>query len=135
VQAAAELFADRGFDRATARDIAQRADVDPTMIARYFGGKTQLFIEVLRRADSSEASVDISSPTSLKALFQQTATFGPGPIFQAGLRLRQRRFQLVCCRSHRKSKIQTDRDPKREMSDPSPQKNPDTSDPGCASML
>ena len=42
LSAAGELFADRGFDRTSAREIGERAGVDPTMIARYFGGKAQL---------------------------------------------------------------------------------------------
>jgi AcrR family transcriptional regulator len=86
VKAAAELFADRGFDRATARDIGQRAGVDPTLIARYFGGKTQLFIEVLRRTDPSEASVDIGSSSELKSVLERSLSYGPDPIFQAAIR-------------------------------------------------
>ncbi|MFD9659211.1 helix-turn-helix domain-containing protein [Streptomyces mirabilis] len=36
----ATLFAERGFDRTTIRDIGERAGVDPALIARYFGSKT-----------------------------------------------------------------------------------------------
>jgi AcrR family transcriptional regulator len=41
--AARELFAINGFERTTVRDIAARADIDPSMIIRYFGGKDALF--------------------------------------------------------------------------------------------
>ena len=37
--AASKLFSERGFDRTTSRDIGELADIDPTTIARYFGGK------------------------------------------------------------------------------------------------
>lgn len=41
--AARELFAINGFERTTVRDIAARADIDPSMVIRYFGGKDALF--------------------------------------------------------------------------------------------
>lgn len=43
LDAAREVFADRGVDGATTREIAQRAGVDPAMIAHYFGSKGGLF--------------------------------------------------------------------------------------------
>ncbi|MHA7984209.1 TetR/AcrR family transcriptional regulator [Rathayibacter sp. CAU 1779] len=43
MDAAREVFADRGVDGATTREIAQRAGVDPAMIAHYFGSKGGLF--------------------------------------------------------------------------------------------
>lgn len=47
LEAAAGLFAERGFDRSTTREIGERAGVDPALIARYFGGKAQLYLAVL----------------------------------------------------------------------------------------
>nr|WP_246344852.1 TetR family transcriptional regulator [Conexibacter arvalis] len=47
MEAAGALFDERGFDRATIRDIGERAGVDPALIARYFGGKEQLYIAAL----------------------------------------------------------------------------------------
>jgi len=46
--AAAAAFADRGYDRATIRDIAGRACVDPALVIHYFGSKDALFAEVLQ---------------------------------------------------------------------------------------
>ena len=43
LKAAQELFAAQGYDRATLRDIAARASIDPAMVVRYFGGKEGLF--------------------------------------------------------------------------------------------
>jgi AcrR family transcriptional regulator len=41
--AAQELFAERGFERATVRDIAARAGVNQALLFRYFGNKDELF--------------------------------------------------------------------------------------------
>ncbi|WP_067673825.1 TetR/AcrR family transcriptional regulator [Nocardia miyunensis] len=41
--AAQELFAERGFERATVRDIAARAGVNQALLFRYFGTKDELF--------------------------------------------------------------------------------------------
>lgn len=41
--AAREQFAKSGFERATIRAIAADADIDPSMVMRYFGSKDQLF--------------------------------------------------------------------------------------------
>jgi AcrR family transcriptional regulator len=41
--AARERFAQSGFERATIRAIAADANIDPSMVMRYFGNKNQLF--------------------------------------------------------------------------------------------
>lgn len=41
--AARATFAEQGYDSATVRTIAARADVDPAMVNHHFGGKEQLF--------------------------------------------------------------------------------------------
>jgi AcrR family transcriptional regulator len=43
LKAAQELFAEQGYERATLRDIAARASIDPAMVIRYFGSKEGLF--------------------------------------------------------------------------------------------
>jgi AcrR family transcriptional regulator len=47
LQAAAELFAERGFDQTTVRDVGARAGVNQALLFRYFGSKQELFAEVL----------------------------------------------------------------------------------------
>ncbi|GHF69434.1 TetR family transcriptional regulator [Streptomyces mashuensis] len=47
VEAAADLFAERGYDRTTVRAIADRAGVNQALLFRYFGSKTALFAEVV----------------------------------------------------------------------------------------
>jgi len=45
LEAARRAFADHGYERATVRDIAARAGVDPALVVRYFGSKEDLFAE------------------------------------------------------------------------------------------
>jgi AcrR family transcriptional regulator len=88
LKAAGELFAERGYDRATARDIGERADVDPTMIARYFGGKAQLYMATLRsREESGHHFGDILEADRLSNIIKRIVDQdqAPGPIFQAAL--------------------------------------------------
>lgn len=49
LEAAAELFAERGFDQTTVRDVAANAEVNQALLFRYFGSKQELFAEVLNR--------------------------------------------------------------------------------------
>ena len=48
LEAARASFAEHGYDRATIRDIAARAAVDPALVIHYFGSKEALFTEALR---------------------------------------------------------------------------------------
>ncbi len=45
-EAAAALFAAKGYERTSVRDIAAAAEIDPAMVLRYFGSKDALFTEV-----------------------------------------------------------------------------------------
>jgi len=47
LDAARDCFGERGYDRATIRDIAARAGVDPALVLHYFGSKEQLFAAAL----------------------------------------------------------------------------------------
>ncbi|WP_370622901.1 TetR/AcrR family transcriptional regulator [Streptomyces tsukubensis] len=49
LDAAATLFAERGYERATVRDIAARAGANQALIFRYFGSKRALLTEVMAR--------------------------------------------------------------------------------------
>ncbi|WP_092975557.1 TetR/AcrR family transcriptional regulator [Actinopolyspora lacussalsi] len=53
LRAAGELFAERGFDQTTVREVAARAEVNQALLFRYFGSKQELFAEVL--SHNSEA--------------------------------------------------------------------------------
>jgi AcrR family transcriptional regulator len=47
LDAARTVFAERGYDGATVRVIAERAGVDPAMVNHWFGGKEPLFVAAL----------------------------------------------------------------------------------------
>jgi AcrR family transcriptional regulator len=83
LRAAVELFADRGFDRTTARDIGERAGVDPALIARYFGNKAQLYIEALHAERGTDLPADLLEPGRLEELVESGDSRGPGPLQQA----------------------------------------------------
>ena len=50
VDAAGELFADRGFEGTTVRDICQAADANIAAVNYYFGDKQRLYVEAVVRA-------------------------------------------------------------------------------------
>ncbi|MCC6957656.1 MAG: TetR/AcrR family transcriptional regulator [Anaerolineales bacterium] len=60
LDAAAALFAERGFHRTTTRDIAEAADVAEGTLYNYFANKDDLLIGVLQRL--SESIETISAP-------------------------------------------------------------------------
>ncbi|GAA5612679.1 TetR/AcrR family transcriptional regulator [Streptomyces platensis] len=54
LDAASELFAERGYERATVRDIASRAGANQALLFRYFGSKKALFGEVMARGGQEQ---------------------------------------------------------------------------------
>jgi AcrR family transcriptional regulator len=49
-----EVFAERGYDAATTREVAARAQVNEQLISRYFGGKSGLLVAILQGFGQSE---------------------------------------------------------------------------------
>ncbi|HRN55253.1 MAG TPA: TetR family transcriptional regulator [Agriterribacter sp.] len=47
LEAAEQLFADKGFNGTSVRDIAQHAGVNPAMISYYFGSKEKLLVALI----------------------------------------------------------------------------------------
>jgi AcrR family transcriptional regulator len=72
LQAAHRRFLDQSYDTVGLREIASDAGVDVALISRYFGGKEQLFKEVLREGKSALPS-DLT-PSELPAYLAQLAT-------------------------------------------------------------
>ena len=84
--AAVELFAERGYDRTTTRDVAEHAGVDASLIARYFGSKTGLYLAALRAELGSGPPPDLLQPERMKTLLGRVDRRGPGPVFHSAVR-------------------------------------------------
>ena len=54
LEAAMQVFAARGFDAATTREVAAQAGANEQLIQRYFGGKAGLLLAILERFGSVE---------------------------------------------------------------------------------
>jgi AcrR family transcriptional regulator len=83
--AAQELFAERGFDRVTTREIAERAGVDATLIARYFGSKTGIYLAAIRAEVGDGPPPDLLQPDRMAALIGRVDQRGPGPVFRSAV--------------------------------------------------
>jgi AcrR family transcriptional regulator len=55
LDAAKDVFSERGYDHATVRAIAMRAGVDPAMVNHWFGSKQQLFTQAILRVPFNPA--------------------------------------------------------------------------------
>jgi len=93
-ESARDLFGQKGFDRTTIREIGERAGVDAALIARYFGSKVNLYVEIVA-AEQPEASLvsdrdddeTLSSVRSIaETLLRHFDETGPGPLIQALIR-------------------------------------------------
>jgi AcrR family transcriptional regulator len=87
LRAAQELFAERGYERTTVREVGHRAAVDPAMITRYFGGKAALYLESLRRDQPvSDDPLDLTDAGAIQALLDRVGTRGSTPTLYAAVR-------------------------------------------------
>jgi AcrR family transcriptional regulator len=87
LMAAKDLFDERGFQRTTTRDIGERAGLDPTLIARYFGSKAALYLATMRSEFAAGSSPgDLLTAGRMTELLDRVADRGAGPIFDTALR-------------------------------------------------
>ena len=86
LEAATKLFAEQGYEQTTVREIGQAADVDPALIARYFGSKAALYVEALRPEASTGKPVDLTSPEAVRGFLDRIAPKGPTPALHAAIR-------------------------------------------------
>jgi AcrR family transcriptional regulator len=79
------LFDEVGFDRATTREIGDRAGVDPALIARYFGGKEGLFLAALAEPPLGEGGeeLDPEPGAALAFLLRRWEQQGRSPVSRA----------------------------------------------------
>jgi AcrR family transcriptional regulator len=75
LDAARELFTDKGFDRTTVRDIAARAGVNQALLFRYFGSKEELLGRVLSEP-GTELLADVAPERLLTELLQRVLDSG-----------------------------------------------------------
>src|SRR3546814_16849285 len=59
LDAAQQVFAEKGFAVAGVRDITARAGVNPSLVSRYFGGKLKLFEAALDVALDARRMTDL----------------------------------------------------------------------------
>ncbi len=83
--AATALFAERGYDRTTTRDLAEHAGVDAALIARYFGTKAGLYLAALREELGDGPPPDLLAPDRMASLLGRLDARGPGPVFRAAV--------------------------------------------------
>ena len=86
--AAGELFAERGYERTTVREVGQRAGVDPALIARYFGSKAELYLAALRKdyQPAGGEPVDLTDPAAIAGLLDRVGQRGATPTLYAAVR-------------------------------------------------
>ncbi len=82
IAAAVEVFAQRGFDGATTREVATRAGVNEGLIQRYFGGKAGLLQAIVGNLCSEKLTACRMAPPS-DSLKSEIATVLRHEIMQA----------------------------------------------------
>jgi AcrR family transcriptional regulator len=82
LEAARAVFDEVGYDRATTREIGERAGVDPALIARYFDGKEGLFLAALTEVTGEEL-VDFAPGAVVAALVERWDERGHSPVSRA----------------------------------------------------
>ena len=98
LQAAAELFAEKGYARATTRAIAKAADVNEVTIFRHFGSKKNLLSELIQtRSALPNLSQVISN--QLGGDYRQDLTLF-ARIFLDALLQRQGALRLILCEAN-----------------------------------
>lgn len=81
LEAASELFDGVGYERATTREIGERAGVDPSLIARYFDSKEGLFLAAIAAREDEE--LDYEPAALLALLLEHWDERGHSPVSRA----------------------------------------------------
>ncbi len=81
--AARSLFDEVGYERATTREIGERAEVDPALIARYFDSKEGLFLAAIAAGAPGEDDIDFEPGALLAFLIERWDERGHSPLSRA----------------------------------------------------
>jgi len=106
--AAGEIFAERGFDGTTVRDICQRANANVAAVNYYFGDKQRLYVEAVVRAHRwrmeqarlPEWTDDTPPETKLAdfiTTFIRRVRTGPGDTWHTKLMMREMAHPTEAC--------------------------------------
>jgi AcrR family transcriptional regulator len=77
--AAEQLFAQRGYERTTVRDVAERAHIDPALVIRYFGSKDGLFAQAATIRLELPSAIGIDPSGVGRALIEHFLELWDGP--------------------------------------------------------
>jgi AcrR family transcriptional regulator len=83
IEAARGVFDEVGYDRATTREIGERAGVDPALIARYFDSKEGLFIAAIAAGSAEEEGIEFEPQALVAFLLERWDERGHSPISRA----------------------------------------------------
>ncbi|HEY2480147.1 MAG TPA: TetR family transcriptional regulator [Solirubrobacterales bacterium] len=83
LEAARRVFDEVGYDRATTREIGERAGVDPALIARYFDSKEGLFIAAIAAGTAEEEGFEFDPRALVAFLLERWDERGHSPISRA----------------------------------------------------
>jgi AcrR family transcriptional regulator len=83
LEAARAVFDEVGYERATTREIGERAEVDPALISRYFDGKEGLFLAAIAEVSGDEEQLDFSPQPLMASLVERWDERGHSPITRA----------------------------------------------------
>jgi AcrR family transcriptional regulator len=83
LDAARALFDERGYDRATTREIGERAGVDAALIARYFGSKEGLYIATIAEEPVGAWTSELNVRELVASLLERWEQRGHSPISRA----------------------------------------------------
>jgi AcrR family transcriptional regulator len=83
LEAGRQLFDELGFDRATVRQIGDRAGVDPALIARYFDSKEGLFLAACATPAPDEAELPADPRAFVAWLLERWDDYGHSPLSRA----------------------------------------------------
>lgn len=81
--AARDVFRELGYERATTREIGERAGVDAALISRYFGSKENLFIASIAEVDPAETALEFEPRRFVAFLLEYWEERGHNPVSRA----------------------------------------------------